>query len=125
MKPLAAAILCSALLAGCTTLPKDVRSDGWAHLAQATHVGPLIVRPDQVDQDSRCAQGTQCVSAGVLKIEISMWRGGKAAATPITLGRAHAMDGGKLLFDEAQPVKRADKRIRPAEYVFHFRWTAD
>ncbi|MDE2563812.1 MAG: hypothetical protein KGL48_16355 [Sphingomonadales bacterium] len=125
MKPLSAIILCTALLAGCTTLPRDVRKDGWARLGEATHVGPLIVRPDQVDEDSRCAEGTRCVWAGMLKIEVSMWRGGKASAAPVTLGKPHRVAGGTLLLDEARPVKQADKRIRPEEYVFHFRWTAD
>lgn len=119
------AALATVLLAGCTTLPRDVRTDGWAHLGQATHVGPLIVRPDQVDEDSRCAQGTQCVWAGMLKIEVSMWSGGKASAAPITLGKPHPLAGGTLLLDEVQPAKRTDKRIRPEQYVFHFKWTAD
>lgn len=112
-------------LAGCTTLPREIRSDGHAHFAQATHVGPLIVRPDQLDEDNRCPQATQCITAGRLKIEISIWHGGKASASPLTLGKPLAIAGGKLVLDEVQPAARPNTRIRPVEYLFHFRWTAD
>lgn len=112
-------------LAGCTTLPKDIRTDGRARFAEATHVGPLIVRPDQLDEDSRCAQGTQCVWAGRVRIEISIWHGAKASASPMALGKPLAIAGGKLVLDEVLPVKQANKRIRPTEYLFHFKWTPD
>ena len=104
-------------LAACVTVPAASATTGTptAGFGQTANVGPLLVRPIALLEDSRCPINARCVWAGRLVIlaEVSFnggseqFRGNMTLGTPLALGRENvtliAAERGKLAGAEGNP----------------------
>ena len=108
-------------LAACATLPAaPMRSDGLAHLGEATRVGTLVVTPRAVVEDSRCPINARCVWAGRLVLATRIGGAGMAdSVRNFTLGEPQAIAGGTLALVAAEPGKMAGA-TQPAATSFTF-----
>ena len=109
MKRFALAFLLFAL-AACASFPATSATTGTptAGFGQTANVGPLLVRPISLVEDSRCPINARCVWAGrlVIKAEVSYnggserFRGNLTLGTPLNLGKERvtlvAGEPGKL-----------------------------
>ncbi len=80
------------------------------------------IRFDRISSDSRCPQGTQCVTAGKADVVLTLTKAGDAqtATLPFTLpnGTSNVMDfkGHTVRVLGVSPFKFQDKEIKPEEY---------
>jgi hypothetical protein len=121
MKPLFE--LAAALsLAACATAPiagSHIRSDGLASLGQSTRVGPLVVTPQSLVEDSRCPINARCVWAGRLVLNTRIDGAGWRETAPLTLGKSYSTHGIGLILVSAEPGKLAGQPA-PAASLFGF-----
>ncbi|MFY8195515.1 MAG: hypothetical protein ACOVKV_10580 [Novosphingobium sp.] len=103
-------------LAACATPAMVERSDGLAMIGQTTRVGADKVRVDSLIEDSRCPMNARCVWAGRVIVEATVERGGAFDTKRFTLGEPS--DG--LVLDTVEPGRMAGKKMKPADYQFHF-----
>ena len=103
-------------LAACATTSKVERTDGFAMIGQTTRVGADKVRVDSLIEDSRCPMNARCVWAGRVIVEATVERGGAFDTKRFTLGEPS--DG--LMLDTIEPGRMAGKKLKPADYQFHF-----
>ncbi len=115
--PLFAALALSA----CASLPAavPVRSDGLAHLHEATRVGSLVVTPRAVIEDSRCPAQVQCVWAGRVRIRALI---GGTETRELSLGEPVAVSGGTVTLVDVRPGKRTPEAVASRDYRFTFRF---
>ena len=104
-------------LAACATLPAASATTGTstARYGETANVGPLLVRPIALVEDSRCPINARCVWAGrlVIKAEVTyhggseQFRGNMTLGTPLVLGKESVMlvagEPGKLAGAEGNP----------------------
>ena len=116
--PLFAALALSA----CATLPAaaPVRSDGLAHLGEATRVGMLVVTPRAVVEDSRCPINARCVWAGRLVLSALVVGQGWAETRNLTLGERALVHGTTLALTSAEPGKLAGETPPAPPRLFGF-----
>ena len=109
--------LAALALAACATLPAASATTGTptAGFGQTANVGPLLVRPIALVEDSRCPINARCVWAGRLVIlaEVSFnggsdqFKGNMTLGTPLALGKESvtlvAGEPGKLAGAEGNP----------------------
>ena len=102
--------------------PSDNRELG-LRIGQAGDFGLVTVRPLQVVEDSRCAQGVQCVWAGQLRLRVEVQPPVGGHERTLTLGEEQNIAGGQLLFKEASPAPTPGRPIEPRDYRFmlHYR----
>ncbi|HYD25557.1 MAG TPA: hypothetical protein VEB68_12250 [Croceibacterium sp.] len=118
------AVLLAAGLGACAhgLAPSD-DGERTLRLGQTGDLGLVTVKPLQVLEDSRCAEGVQCVWAGRLRVraEIEPPIGGHERV--LTLGEEQTIAGGQLVLKEAAPDPAAGGTIDPADYrlVFYYR----
>jgi len=87
-------------------------------LGQKANVGPLIVTPLAIVEDSRCPTDTQCVWAGRVRIDAAI----NDERHELTLGQTAAVAGGTLVLAEVRPAKVADIVVGPTDYRFRFEY---
>ncbi len=109
-------------LSACATLPAAtaVRSDGIAHLGEATRVGVLVVTPLRVIDDSRCPANVRCVWAGRLIVSTRIEADGRRETTDMELGRPYIAHGRGIQLASVQPEKMVGADARPAPYIFKY-----
>jgi hypothetical protein len=73
-----------------------------------------------VIEDSRCAQGTQCVWAGTVRIKVLASYGTISKAVILTLGESYVAQGHSITLTSVAPEKIAGVKINPQDYVFNF-----
>ena len=109
--------LATLALAACATLPAASTTTGTstARYGETANVGPLLVRPIALVEDSRCPINARCVWAGrlVIKAEVTyhggseQFRGNLTLGTPLVLGKESVMliagEPGKLAGAEGNP----------------------
>ena len=108
-------------LAACATVPAESATTGTstARYGETATVGPLLVRPIALVEDSRCPINARCVWAGRLVIEAEVTyhggseqvRGNMTLGTPLVLGKESVMlvagEPGKLAGAEGnRPASR-------------------
>ena len=110
-------------LGACATMPINdapVRTDGLATFGQSTRVGPLVVTPQALVEDSRCPINARCIWAGrlVLKTRINGadWR----ETVNLTLGQPYAIHGAGVALVSAEPGKMAGSAPSPPARLFGF-----
>lgn len=115
-------LLAALALGACATLPAaaPMRSDGLAHLGEATRVGRLTVTPLAVVEDSRCPINVRCVWAGRAVVRTLVvgpdWR----ESLNLTLGEQAATHGTAIALTSLEPGKVAGAQPPPQRQVFGF-----
>ncbi len=96
-------------LSACATLPAavPVRSDGLAHLGEATRVGRLIVTPRAIIEDSRCPINARCVWAGRAVVRTDVAGPGWRETRNLALGERLETHGTTLTLASLEPGKMA------------------
>lgn len=89
-------------------------------LGQPVRVGSLLVTPQKVTEDSRCAVGVQCVWAGRVVLSARIDGGAWHETTPLILGTARATHGTAVTLVSVTPPKRAGSKIPERDYRFTF-----
>jgi hypothetical protein len=109
-------------LSACATLPASapVRSDGFAHLGEATRVGTLVVTPRAVVEDSRCPINARCVWAGRLVLSTLIVGQGWAETRNLTLGERTPLHGTTIALTSAEPGKMAGAAAPATPLLFGF-----
>jgi hypothetical protein len=109
-------------LVACATLPASapVRSDGLAHLGEATRVGMLVVTPRAVVEDSRCPINARCVWAGRLVLSTLVVGKGWAETRNLTLGEPTPLRGTSIALTSAEPGKMAGAAPPATPLLFGF-----
>ena len=102
-------------LAACATLPASapVRSDGFAHLGEATRVGTLVATPRAVVEDSRCPINARCIWAGRLVVSARIAGAGWRETRNLTLGQPVLTHGVTLALTSVEPGKMAGAQPQP------------
>ncbi len=114
-----------ALLAGCAHLyGESAGPEQQLKLGQTGHFGPVDLTPVNVDQDSRCPVGTQCIWAGTVALKVLVEPAGANHAVFATLGQPMGVDGGTLLLEAVTPQRTSTGQIPPSHYRFTIRYTA-
>jgi len=99
-------------LGGCITYHTVNDGIARARIGETAQVGGHAIVPEQVLEDSRCPQGTQCVWAGRVRIVAKV----DGVETELTLGEASA----PVRLVEVYPAKAKDITLYPDEYRFGF-----
>ena len=109
-------------LAACATRPAaPVRSDGLAHLGEATRVGTLVVTPRAVVEDSRCPINARCVWAGRTRLSVRIDLGSGSETREIASDAPIQVADGQLALVEVQPDRTAGEQPREQKpYRFGF-----
>ena len=116
------AIAAALALAACATVPigPPTRSDGFAHIGEATRVGPLVVTPQAVVEDSRCPINARCVWAGRLVLAARIDGAGWRESARLTLGQPYTTHGTGLALVSAEPGRMAGSPPSPPASLFGF-----
>jgi hypothetical protein len=113
-----------ALLAGCATFrDRDGGTEQRLVLGQTGDFGPVNLTPINVDQDSRCPVGTQCIWAGTVRLKVLVEPAGANYTAFATLGQPLEVDGGTLLLEDVTPRRTSTGQIPPDHYSFTLRYT--
>ncbi len=101
--------------------PEFVFRDFTLRMGQATVVDGVKITPLAVEQDSRCAQGTQCVSAGTVRVSTKFEFNNFATTKSFVSGNEMTVDGVTGTIISVSPEKVSGKEIKQAEYTFVLR----
>jgi len=125
IKASAALVLAALPLAGCATFwGEDESSVHHLKLGQTGDFGQVKLTPINIDEDSRCPSGTQCIWAGQVRVKVLVEPAGANHAVFATLGQPMGVDGGTLLVQDVSPQRTLTKKIPPNHYHFTIRYTA-
>ena len=115
-------MLAAFALSACASLPAavPVRSDGLAHLHEATRVGSLVVTPRAVIEDSRCPINVRCVWAGRAIVRTDVAGPGWRETLDVTLGTPVATHGTTLSLTSVEPARLVGAQAPPLDYRFGF-----
>lgn len=94
----------------------------YTRIGETVFVDGPKVTPLSLIEDSRCAQGTQCVWAGRLKVRVRVDLGSGSHKLDMTMGEPIQVADGKLLLLDALPGPTAGSRPAPLAYQFGFRF---
>ena len=110
-------------LAACVTVPAAPATTGTptAGFGQTANVGPLLIRPIALVEDSRCPINARCVWAGQVRILAEIGR--DRVRREMTLGVPIAVAGGKLALVAAAPGRLAGAQPEPQPYRFTFEFS--
>ena len=121
-----ALVAASFALAACATLPAASATTGTptATFNQTANVGPLLVHPIALVEDSRCPINARCVWAGRLVIlaEVSFNGGSEQFRGNMTLGTPLALGKENVTLTAAEPGKRAGAEGNPPASRFTFEY---
>jgi hypothetical protein len=120
MKPMLLITAAVALGACATISAQPIRSDGVAGLRQPTRVGPLVVTPQSIVEDSRCPVNVRCIWAGRLVLRTRIDGAGWRETVDLELGKSYATHGTVIAFFSAQPSKIAGTVPSPPASLFGF-----
>ena len=107
----------------CATPPMTgapVRADGFATFGEPTRVGPLVVTPQAIVEDSRCPINARCVWAGRLVLKSRIAGAGWRETVNLTLGEPYTTHGAGLALVSAEPGKMAGSEPSPPATLFGF-----
>jgi hypothetical protein len=112
-------------LVACVSTGSPVATTGTpiAGLQQTASVGPLLVTPVRITEDSRCPINAICVWAGrlVIEVQVSDRPGNDRQMVSLTLGQPGVeLANGTLSLVAASPAKMADVTVQPGDHRFTF-----
>lgn len=116
----ALALIAPLALSACATMPTG-SPDGWAALGEAAVTGPITVKPTRVLEDSRCPMNARCITAGRVRVEATIWLGGRARQAVIASDEPLPIADGTLSIEAIEPESfMTNAHPRPADYRFKF-----
>jgi hypothetical protein len=114
-------------LGACATYPNGpivdggpIRPDGFAMMGQPTRVGPLVVTPKALVEDSRCPMNARCVWAGRVIVTTRIDGAGWRETTNMELGRPYITHGVAIQLSSVRPDKAAGEPVPPEAYLFGY-----
>ena len=112
-------------LGACATLPPiapTTTGTATASYGQTANVGPLLVQPIALVEDSRCPINARCIWAGrlILKAQIELRGGGEQLTTNLTLGTPLSIGADRLTLVSAEPGRLAGAKGNPPANRFTF-----
>ena len=109
-------------LAACAALPAASATTGTptAGFGQTANVGPLLVRPIALVEDSRCPVNARCVWAGRAIVRTAVAGTGWRETLNLTLGERITTHGTTVALTSVEPGKMAGAEAQPLDYVFGF-----
>lgn len=115
-------------LSGCMTVPRsDVATPvmGAVGFGQTAHVGPYLVRPIALVEDSRCPINARCIWAGrlVIRATVTLSGGAEQLRTNLTLGSPLTVGPDQLTLVSGEPG-RAGGEEHPSARRFTFAYAA-
>ena len=120
----ALAALMALSLAGCAAVGPVASGaiEGPVRLGETAAVDGPRVRPDRVIEDSRCPADVQCIHAGRLMIQATVFAGRAPEQIELTLGVAAPVADGILTLVEATPVPIVgEAATAAARFTFTFK----
>lgn len=105
------------VLIGCASI-RPV--EGPVRLGQMAAVNGPRVRADRVIEDSRCPTDVQCVQAGRLIVQVTVFGGGWSRQFDLQPGVPVHVADGNLTLIEVIPLLRTTRRTRTRSYRFTF-----
>ena len=113
-------------LAACATLPATAATTRTptAGFGQTANVGPLLVRPIALVEDSRCPINARCVWAGrlVIKAHVTFNGGSETLTTNMTLGTPLVLGRESVTLVAGEPGKLAGAEGNPPANRFTFEY---
>ena len=109
-------------LAACATVPEPTDGIARAKLGQRVYVDGPALTPLEVIEDSRCAQGVECVWPGQLRLKVRVHLGSRDELHELTLGKPVHVADGSLELVETMPPPVAGETLKPSAYRFGFRF---
>lgn len=94
----------------------------YTRIGEAAYVDGPSVTPLALLEDSRCAEGTQCVWAGRLRLRVRVDLGSGPREIEMTLGQPVQIADGQLDLLDALPHPVAGRKSAPLAYQFGFRF---
>ena len=121
---LTAPVFAALALAGCATLfGEHSGSQETLKLGETGHFGGERITPINVDEDSRCPVGTQCIWAGTVRLKVDVYPSIANRAYFVTLGQPAVVEGGTLELEQVSPRRMSTGQIPPNHYRFTLRYT--
>ena len=118
--------LAALALAACATLPAESATTGTstARYGETATVGPLLVRPIALVEDSRCPINARCVWAGrlVIEAEVTYHGGSETLTTNLTLGTPLVLGKESVMLVAGEPGKLAGAEGNPPANRFTFEY---
>lgn len=102
--------------------PYDGPPLAYTRIGETIYVDGPKVTPLALLEDSRCAQGTQCVWAGRLRVRVRVHLGSGPREIDMTLGQPVQVADGQLDLLDALPHPVGGKKPAPLAYQFGFRF---
>ena len=97
--------------------------EGPVRLGQIAAVNGPRVRADRVIEDSRCPSDVQCVQAGRLIVQVTVFGGGWSRRLDLQLGVPVNVADGSLALIEASPLPQTARQRgsrQPYRFTFNF-----
>lgn len=115
-------------LSGCATsytnrpmVDGPIRQDARAMLGQPTHVGTVVVTPQQLVEDSRCPMNARCVWAGRVIVRSRIDGAGWRETVDLTLGEPRTVRATSVTLVSVEPQAMAGQPApAPNAYLFGF-----
>ncbi len=98
--------------------------EGPVRLGQMASVSGPRVRADRVIEDSRCPSDVQCVHAGRLIVQVTVFGGGWSKQLDLQLGMPVNVADGSLTLVKVSPLSRTSRQggsARQYRFTFDFR----
>lgn len=115
-------------LTACATIPAASATTGTstARYGETANVGPMLVRPIALVEDSRCPINARCVWAGrlVIKTEVTFNGGSETVTSNMTLGTPLVLGKESVMLVAGEPGKLAGAEGNPPANRFTFEYGA-
>lgn len=95
-----------------------------AGYGQTANVGPLLVQPIALVEDSRCPINARCIRAGrlVIKARVTFQGGSEQMLTNMTLGTTLTLGAEQVILVAGEPGRLASVRGNPPANRFTFEY---
>ena len=115
-------------LTACATIPAASATTGTstARYGETANVGPMLVRPIALVEDSRCPINARCVWAGrlVINTEVTFNGGSETVTSNMTLGTPLVLGKESVMLVAGEPGKLAGAEGNPPANRFTFEYGA-
>lgn len=104
------------LPAGDGTPVKPEEGQVTLRLNESASFGGVTITPKAVVDDSRCAEGVQCIWAGTVKVRTEIVSGLGTANEVIELGKSITTEAEEVALVAVTPSRKPGSEISPADY---------